>query len=681
MDLNKNFIEILEEKYQSRWRDQEWYSQIIVRKFIDKEFKSEIKDKINLFYNLICDLNNPVILDYDRYLLFVMDNDSTNYEDYFGCSIIDEDFFATLLFINPITRQTDKDNDFFQKFFFEELAHVSVDNLHEEEQLLVIHFKDNREPEYLSSTCFGCTNSNTSEIIRDILNEMIKLSQDEEPEKKLNKFVSTTVNLLNEEKGDQALKLILHFGEVSDLNDDTNLSTYYILLMRCYLSLKEWDKLLQTVQLILKIKDLLTDSEMCMVYMHQSLAYAHNNQNHKALFSNNKAFELNSEREFDEILIEHRDGMYNNLKDDFSTIPMRNRKFVMVSNIEKQIETICVLKLGDLPEDINFPVGHPQNNKVYTCHPLKNNLYLPLDSYQKQLFIDRLDEFQILMQSLGATQCEISSANEKIVVEDSKRCSNTAVEASYKMIKGKVNIENERLKASRDSSHIKLGKIQIYEPHNVPEIPEGLIWFKDNLSWQRLAEQRLKGNILKHQMTLSTSQIECVSQDELRKVDAELKMFFANAEVNHSSNYSSNSKSTFNYDCKISVEFESVNTLREKFGHLKVEGVVDENENFIKYADEVKFMLEDDGIIDDMERKMLDRKAQSFGLTQEEQKEIENKILYQEYDDNEINYIKEIEDFKKDGKITEMELKMLDRYANRYKLTETQKTSLNQKYI
>ena len=53
-------------------------------------------------------------------------------------------------------------------------------------------------------------------------------------------------------------------------------------------------------------------------------------------------------------------------------------------------------------------------------------------------------------------------------------------------------------------------------------------------------------------------------------------------------------------------------------------------------------MIEDDGVIDDMERNILNRKIKKYGISKEDALTIENELLTSNYAENELNYIQEL---------------------------------------
>jgi len=85
-------------------------------------------------------------------------------------------------------------------------------------------------------------------------------------------------------------------------------------------------------------------------------------------------------------------------------------------------------------------------------------------------------------------------------------------------------------------------------------------------------------------------------------------------------------------------------------------------------------MLEDDGIIDDDERKILERKRTKYNITKERGIELENenigKFNFLNLTTEEKEYIEEIKFFlEDDNEISEIERRMLDRLKVKLKIS------------
>lgn len=88
------------------------------------------------------------------------------------------------------------------------------------------------------------------------------------------------------------------------------------------------------------------------------------------------------------------------------------------------------------------------------------------------------------------------------------------------------------------------------------------------------------------------------------------------------------------------------------------------------YAEEVKFCLEDDGVIDDSERRLLERKRIKFGISQKRAAEIEKSLLQFQLTEDEQEYLEAVKEELVGGKIPESSRRLLDRLRKRMDVSD-----------
>lgn len=157
-----------------------------------------------------------------------------------------------------------------------------------------------------------------------------------------------------------------------------------------------------------------------------------------------------------------------------------------------------------------------------------------------------------------------------------------------------------------------------------------------------------------------------------------LKTFFSDNNLNRDSFIKNTIDETESIEWEIFVEFESLENLKEDIEKptLNIENItLSDAEN--QYKEELLFMLEDDGIIDDKERRILNRLKDKLKINDEIANKIESDILIlKEYTQNEKEYIEEYIEFLNEGEITEKERRILNRFATRLELTEERVSEL-----
>ncbi|MDG1279402.1 MAG: hypothetical protein P8O16_19145 [Algoriphagus sp.] len=372
---------------------------------------------------------------------------------------------------------------------------------------------------------------------------------------------------------------------------------------------------------------------------------------------------------------------YQKIKTEFINIPYHKRKtiFMMENVVNIPTNDLRILKHNDVPYKIYFPIGHPHMNEVYTCHPLKNDFYIPINGFQEELFYDRVNEFTYLLQCLGATRIEISSAKAVSTHQNDFLESQKSLESDTKLYGVNVERKNQSTSSNSNESSIKIDKVQTFSPSKAPFTPENLVWFKTELSWQRLANQRLGGNINQHQETISSIQNEFVSNHEIINIKAGVKVALAKVNVSGSKDYEINTNRNSKFEWKISVDFANVEDLHLSNVDPNISKVI--HENMARYKEDVQLMLDDDQIIDDQERKVLNKKILKYGLSPEEANIVETELLIKHYSKEERHYIEQINELLEDGPISEAEQKIPERYANKYNISNDRRLTINSIYI
>ena len=366
---------------------------------------------------------------------------------------------------------------------------------------------------------------------------------------------------------------------------------------------------------------------------------------------------------------------YSELIKEFTSIDYDNRKLVFVADevVHTSMDGMVVLKKNSLPQGIQFPMNHPKTNEVYVCHPINKNAYLPIKEFEKELFTDRLHELMLLLGSLGAKKIEISSQERNTNTENQKN--NTQADASLDIkinsAKGDYEKNNNRDSSLEHELNVKFH--QTFNPKKAPFIPNNLVWYHSNLGWQRLANQRLNGNLLIHTEVISTKQVETLSTNEIKKLNAEITFLWGKVKAtgSHTNEIDFKSETEKKYTLEVAVEFEDIDNLQQVVSNentLANEDKSTSNKSYEQYAEEIRFMLEDDGEIDEKERRVLERLRKNLGLSEEEAKQIEEQFT--QLSQNEKEYLEEYQTIIADGEITEKERRLLNRLSSSLGISE-----------
>ena len=386
---------------------------------------------------------------------------------------------------------------------------------------------------------------------------------------------------------------------------------------------------------------------------------------------------------------------YNQYVEKFLNYRYNDRRVITVSETDKLFrgELTSLLNIDMLP-CIEFPIGHPKSDDTYVCHPAKMNFYIPIENYESELLDDRINEYCYLLQCLGATSIFIENTKEEILSKEKNDNSvqyfdlqvDNAVLGGLGKLKSLISKDGKKssgitIDASQDSigedksnTNSKFQKEQFLNPSKKPYIPEDLVWLKQEPSWQRIAQQRLSGNLLQHNEFVSSSQNRVLNQTEINKLKSELNVVFVevNGHKNNIQKINTFSQNDDEWVIKVAfkpmeefsttVEDQKINIPLTQIDPFLEEKAINLTEVEQDYLNEVEFMLEDDHTVDEKERSMLNRFRIKFGISEDRAFELENSLKINRQDDllsEEREYLDELSNILEGEKIIDAKSRRL----------------------
>ncbi len=520
---------------------------------------------------------------------------------------------------------------------------------------------------------------------KDIARVLVSISQTFENKEML--LFNSTKELFENNELEKFLenseKYLTEFG-------DNGLYSFSIRFMRAnaFYKLQDFDKALfdinNNLDILYKNEDLKGQSKLFEL---KSLVQSAKSDNYSSLQTLQTALEIaetNNDKDRLKNLITKTYKTYTN---NFKTLDFAQRKLILVdSSISDLTPTsFSVLQKNELPK-IQFPIGHPIEKELYVGHPYNAEIYIPLQSYEFELFIDRINEFCYLLQCLGATEFKISTIKglETDILEKQK---------SNIEIGGKVKIHNadgERTKNtelnSQDSLKRQVGKIQKFSPTKKPYLPNDLVWYKNEPSWQRLFQQRISGSILEYHERISTTQKRLFSEHEYNKVKSEFKNVLVRAKIEVTSDIETKFKEQEITEWEISVTFAPINDLygeeqkiieiKDTTANISTTSLSNQEQDYIEMYEDAF----EDFVITDDELRMLERRRQKLGLSEQRAKELAEMVKAKKsFTKEEMEYMDEVKFcLENDKEITQDERRMLDRLKSKLNLTNEKVAELEE---
>ncbi len=558
-------------------------------------------------------------------------------------------------------------------------------------------------------------------LIKDIANRV------NENDETFDQLIEKYKKKISEEKYDVALKIVNNLIEMKP--DDP---LFYQWKGDCLLKITKLSESIDMSLLALKLLQEINGTELSdynedylNIYNNSNynigLAYDQLGDKYNGLWYMNKSYHACLDNNTKILWKKDLDKVYSDFIQKLPEIDYSERKLIFIENglPEFKVDTILPLDISNMGS-IKFPPSHPKKGELYIGHPFKNDTYYPVEDYENQLFQSQVMELNHLLQCLGATA--IKSENAKIVTDNgavsmsSNSKSNGESEHSMDgkakihdvdastQNKSNVEIQDDKKYCSSSDQQKSMTTEQHFNPKIKPYIPDDLVWYHHNDTWQSLAKQRLQGGLLMHEMTISTKNLSIINENERNKINEDFKKLVSagysnllvsgklsastNTQTERTSDVSYAISKSEHFEQKIQIEFAPIDDLTEEPSIYKKNEIQHENilqqdltENEKEYQELIEDAIED-GEIDDSTRKFLDKRLKRLNITPERATEIENLILNaNNYTEDELDYIDMLEDAIDDGIIDEAERKFLDKRMQRLNITKDRASEIERKFI
>lgn len=354
-------------------------------------------------------------------------------------------------------------------------------------------------------------------------------------------------------------------------------------------------------------------------------------------------------------------------------VPYKERKYIMLIEDSKikncAVSGITIFNSSNVPNCINFYENMPLNNELYVGHPYNPSIYIPYNQAEDILFQDKIQEFCYILQQLGAEEITITSLKGREVNEINNKKEELEVAANAgRFGNASLNIDSSTSNLMDRTSHEQYDVKYVYDPINMPEMPSETIWYQNQPKWQRLVQSRIDGNTLEYTECISSKLKFFTSSSEKEDIKAKLKVLMANIEGRNYEEEEKQLREETETIWRVSVKFRSKKLL-QKDTLPQPNSVTAITNNEDEFLNEVRFCLDDDGIIDSEEQVYLDKVSQKLGLPQTKAQELQNSLISPQITDNEKKYIEAISELTIDGKIPSSSLRIVERYRKLYEVS------------
>lgn len=364
--------------------------------------------------------------------------------------------------------------------------------------------------------------------------------------------------------------------------------------------------------------------------------------------------------------------------------PYQHRKLVMVVDSYTQLDQkqIAVLDPTHL-QNMTFPIGHPITNQLYVAHPLVQTHYIPFENYEIELIKDRVHEFCSLMECIGATSISIDYQQALDSENEYNRDIRATAEASFKHFSAEGTQHQNETRKFMQSIGSQLNLEQTYNPTQYPYLPDNLLWYPQEPTWQRLVGQRMRGSLVSHTECIETRTTQVINNDTLFDIEAELKVLLANANLQISNTTSEKFKQHENVVLRIHVEFAPISALNKEQAHplpevqSSIQSPSQLSTEESEYVEMFQEALSETGMIDVSVRKMLSRFATKLGISPERASALEQ-LSSQILTPEEMEYVNAVKDIiNEEGALSSVSLRILKRFASKLGIASERADALN----
>lgn len=327
-------------------------------------------------------------------------------------------------------------------------------------------------------------------------------------------------------------------------------------------------------------------------------------------------------------------GMYNRMcegyEECFLEIPKEQRKFlVLVSDYVVVPDSFRVLRIGNLPQGMDFLGANLTENILYILHPLKDNTYIPYNEYSIELFREQLYEYRYIMECLGVKSFVVSDLYRHDSQTSEAKRFNVSGSGEYKGYAASGKYASDK----NSDKYVKLYNELSQELHcelsKMPFVPEDVIWYHRNVDWKRNCDSRIAGRMLVFKQRLSNKISTGLTTQDSVNIEAEFKSMVCKLNGCYESDVKFSVEEDKEHVWEIAVEFYPMNEYKKVETQLaepvQTSAFLSANEQ--KYLATVKEYLEADGEITPKERRLLETLCEGLGIPVARAKELEDLMV------------------------------------------------------
>lgn len=187
--------------------------------------------------------------------------------------------------------------------------------------------------------------------------------------------------------------------------------------------------------------------------------------------------------------------------------------------------------INEMPDGLEFPVGHPQPNTLYFANPAKDNVYYPFEEAEELLFKDKVRDFLTLARCLGATEIGFRSMKGHLSSESFSNGWDVEVGGGYKGVEGSGGYGQKKSGSRTASGRGQREMVKTFDPTRYPYLPDEREWLLVDPDWQSFYNDRMEGRMLHLKMRISSKKTMSVEDGRMDEVRLGIKTLAASGNI------------------------------------------------------------------------------------------------------------------------------------------------------
>ena len=318
----------------------------------------------------------------------------------------------------------------------------------------------------------------------------------------------------------------------------------------------------------------------------------------------------------------------------------------------------------------SFETGHPQLGEMYILHPLRPDHYYTVQSFHEKLFDEKRTELIYLLESVGARHIHIETVSgASIEVQKDERSSG---KTSDEIVTGGSGEYEDKTHDRLQHDKVQVGiEDRELNPSDQPYIPDDLVWYWKEPSWQRNARSALDKRCKKIEVELRYNEDFSVNQKRMSKVQMDLTMFSKKLDVGWNDE---TERSLRQRKCMV---WKYTATFDDPESNPLTSGTLASNGAEADYAEDLKAAIIN-GVIAEGARRILERQRIKSGISKERSAQLEQHITRSCLTDAEQEYLQDMMDCSIDGVINDSARQILARRRDKLGVAEKRASELEQ---